>query len=313
MQTTLLTIALVLAACGLALFGISLFRQARQRDRNALVVESALGAEREKAATASADDPWPVRALAWVRGFGDQFGGSRIEKALLAPEDRLLLDRCGYNNAPGRAVFLGVRVLLAIGLALLASAWLADSKLGPLFGGLIGLGAGLLLPKFALRSWATRVTRRADQELPLFVDLLRLLQGVGMSMDQSLDVIAEQFRSSVPVLGHELRLANLAYARGRSREASLQRLGEVFDNEDLRSLVRMIVQVDAHGGAVQEPLRQFGVRLREQRKMRMKELSGKLSVKMTLVMMLTLLPALMLVLAGPAVIALVGAVSKLGS
>jgi tight adherence protein C len=75
----------------------------------------------------------------------------------------------------------------------------------------------------------------------------------------------------------------------------------------------MIVQVDAHGGAVQEPLRQFGVRLREQRKMRMKELSGKLSVKMTLVMMLTLLPALMLVLAGPAVIALVGAVSKLGS
>jgi tight adherence protein C len=34
---------------------------------------------------------------------------------------------------------------------------------------------------------------------------------------------------------------------------------------------------------------------------------------MTLVMMLTLLPALMLVLAGPAVIALVGAVSRLGS
>lgn len=311
MQTTLLTIALLLAAAGLALFGIVLLRQARQRDRNALVVDSAL--REERAPSASPDDPWHVRALAWLRGFGDQFEGSRIEKALLAPEDRLLLDRCGYNHVQGRAIFLGVRVLFALGLGLAAMVWQADGKLGPLIGGLVGLGAGLLLPKFALRSWATRVARRADEELPLFVDLLRLLQGVGMSMDQSLDVIAEQFRSSVPVLGHELHLANVAYARGRSREQSLQRLGEVFDNEDLRGLVRMIVQVDAHGGAVQEPLRQFGMRLREQRKMRMKELAGKLSVKMTLVMMLTLLPALMLVLAGPAVIALVGAVSRLGS
>ena len=62
---------------------------------------------------------------------------------------------------------------------------------------------------------------------------------------------------------------------------------------------------------MQEPLRQFGDRLREQRKLRMKELSGKLSVKMTVVMMLTLIPALMLVLAGPAVISLVTTMMKL--
>jgi tight adherence protein C len=62
---------------------------------------------------------------------------------------------------------------------------------------------------------------------------------------------------------------------------------------------------------VQEPLRQFGERLREQRKMSMKERTGKLSVKMTLVMMLTLLPALMLVLAGPAAISLISTMAKL--
>jgi tight adherence protein C len=45
--------------------------------------------------------------------------------------------------------------------------------------------------------------------------------------------------------------------------------------------------------------------------MNMKEKTGKLSVKMTVVMMLTLLPALMLVLAGPAVVSLIGTVARL--
>jgi tight adherence protein C len=131
-------------------------------------------------------------------------------------------------------------------------------------------------------------------------------------MDQSLQTIAERFPTVLPVLGHELRDANTAYMHGRPRAQSLRRLAESFDNDDLRSLVQIIVQVHEHGGAVQEPLRQFAERLREQRKMAMKEKTGKLSVKMTVVMMLTLLPALMLVLAGPAVVSLIGTMSKLG-
>ncbi|WP_251278536.1 type II secretion system F family protein, partial [Enterobacter hormaechei] len=72
-------------------------------------------------------------------------------------------------------------------------------------------------------------------------------------------------------------------------------------------------QVHAHGGAVQEPLRQFSIRLREQRRNSLKEKVGKLSVKMTVVMMLTLLPALMLVLAGPALVALAATMSSMGT
>jgi tight adherence protein C len=133
---------------------------------------------------------------------------------------------------------------------------------------------------------------------------LRLLQGVGFSIDQSLQMIGEKLYIAIPVLGRELQLANSSYTRGRSRAQSLRRLSDSFGNDDLRSLVQMVLQVHQHGGAVQEPLKQFGMRLREQRRMNMKEKVGKLSVKMTVVMMLTLLPALMLVLAGPAIISL---------
>jgi len=121
-------------------------------------------------------------------------------------------------------------------------------------------------------------------------------------------MIGDKLHIAIPVLGKELQLANAGYSRGRSRAQSLRRLSESFGNEDLRSLMPMVLQVHQHGGAVQEPLKQFGMRLREQRRMKMKEKVGKLSVKMTVVMMITLLPALMLVLAGPAIISLAAAI-----
>jgi tight adherence protein C len=167
------------------------------------------------------------------------------------------------------------------------------------------------MPKLILDVWASRLRKRVDDELPLLIDLLRLLQGVGVSMDQSLQIIDERFRIVLPVLGREIHDANVAYAHGRQRAQSLRRLADSFGNLDLQNLVQIIIQVHEHGGAVQEPLRQFAERLREQRKMSMKECTGKLSVKMTLVMMLTLLPALMMVLAGPAVISLIGTMAKL--
>ncbi len=139
------------------------------------------------------------------------------------------------------------------------------------------------------------------------------LQGVGFSMDQSLQTLSDKLRGAIPVLGREIHQANVAYMHGRTRAQSLRRLGESFDDEDLRSLVQLMLQVHEHGGAVQEPLKQFSLRLREHRRATLKEKVGKLSVKMTVVMMLTLLPALMLVLSGPAIIALADAMTRLGS
>ncbi len=164
--------------------------------------------------------------------------------------------------------------------------------------------AGFMLPKFVLgRRAAMRRSAVAD-EMPVLVDLLRLLQGVGLSLDQSLQVIVNDFRSMLPVLCGELEHAQRQFAAGRTREQSLQRLGTSFDNEDLRAIVRLMIQVDRHGGAVQEPLKQFGDRLREARRARLREKIGHLTVKMTGVMIVTLLPALLIVTAGPGLLAI---------
>ncbi|MNY40200.1 hypothetical protein D3C86_1749270 [compost metagenome] len=64
---------------------------------------------------------------------------------------------------------------------------------------------------------------------------------------------------------------------------------------------------------MQEPLRIFSERLRERRRSEMKERIGKITVKMTGVMVTTLLPALVIVTAGPGFIAIfrsLGSIAK---
>lgn len=230
---------------------------------------------------------------------------SRFGRALVADEDRNLIDQCGLPSKRTQLVFLVTRVVLAVLLPFLAYVGWAEGHVQRTV--ILVLGAvffiGFMAPKWVLGRIAAGRRERANQELPLFIDLLRLLQGVGLSLDQSLQIMATDFLHVLRVLGYELNIANNQYSRGRTREHSLHRLATLHKNENLRGLVSLLVQVDKHGGAVQEPLRVFSDRLRESRRSEMKERIGKITVKMTAVMVTTLLPALVIVTAGPGFIA----------
>jgi tight adherence protein C len=235
-----------------------------------------------------------------------------LGRHMVADEDRRLLEQCGFVDVRSRGLFLSARVACA-GVLLLAAALLADGRLaGSRYAVALtaGLVVGFMVPKLVIKRRATARRAAVTDELPMLVDLLRLLQGVGLSLDQSLQVTVGDFRRMLPVLSSELEIAQRQFVAGRTREQSLQRLAGGFDNEDLRAIVRLLVQVDRHGGAVQEPLRQFAERLRDGRRALLRERIGRLTVKMTGVMVVTLLPALLIVTAGPGVLAVLHALSQ---
>lgn len=303
-------LSLLVLAAGVALLGIGGWVRSHREHRTSATLKTALQPREDARDSETA----PQRdSLGWLERFGRALSGGRLEAALLTNEDRLLLDLAGWNTRRGTAIYLGLRLLLAVLVLALVLTFSSVTGLARIMVIIGALAAGLLLPKFILSAWVKRRRRAVENELPLLIDLLRLLQGVGFSMDQSLQTLGDKLRDALPVLGGELQEANVAYTHGRTRAQSLRLLSEVYAYDDLTSLMQLILQVHAHGGAVQEPLRQFSIRLREQRRNTLKEKVGKLSVKMTVVMMLTLLPALMLVLAGPALVALATTMSKMGS
>lgn len=312
-QHTLIILAVLLLAAALLLMGAALLARAWRLKRNLATIDEKIASHDRPAATANINAKpisWSDRLVAAGAGWLD----TPLGRQLVAEEDRHLLDQCNVNDMRGKSLFFLARVVLAVSLPLLGfllfdrGGWL--SLLLILF---FGIALGYMLPKWIMRRVALKRQRQAAEELPLLIDLLRLLQGVGLSVDQSLHVIENEFGSVLTVLGEELTIASRQYSTGRSREQSMRRFSTIFDNEDLHAVSRLLVQVEHHGGAVQEPLKQFSERIREQRKLDMREKIGKLTVKMTGVMVLTLLPGLLVITGGVGFLAVIRALSRMGA
>lgn len=311
----LVTISLALLALGLMIAAGALIAAELRRARSGQVIGRAL--RRDTTTQIDLTTPVETESEAGAHDIELPFHwlDSRIGRALVADEDRRLIDRCGFASKRAQLIFLVTRLLLAFFLPVLTyiicrGLMTERTTFVVLIAAFV---VGFMVPKWVLGRIAADRRERIARELPLFIDLLKLLQGVGLSLDQSLQIMADDFSHVLRVLGYELAIANRQYSQGRTREHSLHRLATLHGNEDLRGLVSLLVQVDRHGGAVQEPLRVFGDRLRERRRSEMKERIGKITVKMTVVMVVTLLPALVIVTGGPGFIAIfrsLGVVAK---
>lgn len=332
--------ALAIACVALVslLMGAALWRRHAAARRSARVLTAALARRAEQAQAAAqrmqpahvpnalqADDSaaWertpgtPGISKGWQRLIaraseaGMRWLDTPLGRQIVADEDRRVLDQCGFVDARARGLFLIARIGGALVLPLIALASMGFHPQGPRGPAVVvsALLVGFMLPKIVVQRRAAARRQAVTDELPMLVDLLRLLQGVGLSLDQSLQVMVNDFRNVLPVLSGELAIAQRQAAAGRTREQSLHRLASSYGNEDLRAIVRLLIQVDRHGGAVQEPLKQFGERLREARRAMLRERIGRLTVKMTGVMVVTLLPALLIVTAGPGVLAVVHSLS----
>ncbi|AOI98189.1 MULTISPECIES: type II secretion system F family protein [Burkholderia] len=327
------SLALVLGAVGILLLALLAIRSANAQSRSGRTLTDAL--ERRLATLAAArgqaaqdadeslrkdqdarqttDQPSRfVQIQARLSVLGMRWLDTGIGRLVVAEEDRLLLEQCGFVDARTRGLLLSARIACSIIVPL---AYIG--MVGPHVSGTqwwLGMGisfiVGFMVPKLYLRRRAAKRRQSVIDELPLLVDMLRLLQGVGLSLDQSIQVVTNDFKGMMPVLSSEMEIAQRQFAAGRTREQSLQRLSSGFENEDLRAIVRLLIQVDKHGGAVQEPLKQFGERLREARRAMLRERIGRLTVKMTGVMIVTLLPALLIVTAGPGMISVLRALSQ---
>lgn len=313
--------SLMLIACAMLLLGAGLLRKQFRQQRNRQGVERALASRDASLAAALdrelAENKRARAALKIADDMGIRIGEGRFADSFLPGEDKQLIELGGYADVPqAKARFIAMRVVLMVVFPVIACV-LLDERLtmfAPVMkytiGVFFGAAVGYMLPKWLLLRRVKRRKQAVEEELPLLIDLLKLLQGVGLSMDQSLHTIVQDFSHVMPVLSGELRFAAELHSRGRSREQSLSRMATGFENDDLSAICKLIAQVDRHGGAVQEPLARFGDRVREKRRMGMKEKIGKLTVKMTGVMVVTLLPGLMIITGGAGFLAVIRGLSR---
>lgn len=210
--------------------------------------------------------------------------------------------------AAGEPIDLGLFVLLwAIGVVAAGSA--GAVLLGPQVGLLAAL-AGLALPFFWLRRRVQRRRRQISNSLPDAIDLLVTCVEAGLGLDAALMRVAEATEGP---LGEEMALALRQIAVGRPRQEALLEFGSRSGVPDLDGFVRPIVQAERSGVSIGVTLRVQAESMRLRRKQRAQEFAQKMPVKMTLPIALFLIPAVLIIGIGPAVVSFAGLVSDLGS
>src|SRR5207302_8915198 len=105
--------------------------------------------------------------------------------------------------------------------------------------------------------------------------------------------------------GDEFHLVNLEMRAGKPRAEALRNLSLRTGVDDIRALVATLVQTDRFGTSVAQALRVHSDALRTERRQRAEEEAAKTTIKMIIPLVLFVLPSILFVTLGPAVIQLI--------
>jgi tight adherence protein C len=216
-------------------------------------------------------------------------------------QTRLWLIQAGYRSPQHVTIYRGLRVLFAA-LGFL-SVFVFTGFDSPML--LVGmLGFGYFIPRFLLKKKLAERQRRIRLGLPDALDLTVICVEAGLSLDQAMMRVGEDLSHAHPELSGEFHLFDLETRAGKPRVEALRNLSERTGVEDIRSLVGTLIQTDRFGTSVAQALRVHSDSLRTERRQRAEEQAAKTTVKMIIPLVLFVMPSLIFVTVGPAVIQL---------
>jgi tight adherence protein C len=237
----------------------------------------------------------------------------RIQQAL-APLSRALpvsptgvsrtrqwLIQAGYRDPQHVTIYRGLRVLFA-GLGFGGAVLLTGMSSPYLLAGMPAFG--YFVPRFLLKKRVKARQRRIQLALPDALDLTVICVEAGLPLDQAMLRVGEDLSYAHPELSAEFHMVNLETRAGKPRVEALRNLAARTGVEDLTALVGTLIQTDRFGTSVAQALRVHSDSLRTERRQRAEEQAAKTTVKMIIPLVVFVLPSLIFVTVGPAVIQL---------
>lgn len=182
-----------------------------------------------------------------------------------------------------------------------------------LFGMLPGMmiaAAAFLVPRRTIRSLGHKAEQQQNLEAIELCHMTRMLMEAGLSLERVLRLIAVQGRPMLPALSIRLDRFNRLMESGAERTQALDELGENRNIPVLRSYVILMKQSSQIGAAVSNSLDQIIEEAQKTERSRISEQTNKIGAKMTVIMMAFMLPALFILIGGPAMISIADSLAR---
>jgi tight adherence protein C len=221
---------------------------------------------------------------------------------------RMRLLRAGLRSREALAGFLVAKLVLpglflgvVFVLIYLVQIGLVSPRLRPLTLHMATI-LGFFAPDIYVSNLQTKRRQALQKALPDGLDLLVICAEAGLSLDAALNRVADEIGPSAPELSAELALTSVELNFLPDRRQALHNLGSRCDLASIRGVVNTLVQTEKYGTPLSQSLRVLSADFREERMLRAEEKAARLPATLTVPMIIFILPALFIVLIGPAMI-----------
>jgi tight adherence protein C len=292
---------------GLVLTGIVMWfaerRERLTRVRAAAGDRAARGASSRGGLRGAQQGAWQKGAVEFMRNATKRV---TIMKARQIEETQLLLTATGFRSRDAIVVFTFFKLvspLVFLAGAALYVYGISPTGKGPYADlGVVGTAAliGSKLPEFVLKKIRDKRLEAIRKALPDALDMLVICAEAGLASDAALKrVVAETGRKN-SVLSDELGQTAMELGFMPDRRAALDNFARRCPLPSVQAFVNTMIQAEKYGTPLARAFKVLSAEQRNERMMRAEEKAGRLPATMTVPMMIFILPALFIVLIGPA-------------
>ncbi|MEM6781728.1 MAG: type II secretion system F family protein [Pseudomonadota bacterium] len=268
------------------------YRNVIEKKRKALFEEARYGKGDKMDKQVSAKDS--VAMFFKVQKLAGEFGEKVREQMLQA----------GIRNPTAPLMYLaaqGLLPLLFVGFALLVITN-TDKEISDGMAALsvlVAAGSGFFLPRIMVKNQAIKRQEDLNITFPDALDMMLICVQGGIGMAQTIDKVAEEIAEHSPILAEELGILSAEMAMLNDRRTALSDFGKRVGGYG-KSFATTLIQAEQYGTSMSQALRVMADELREIRMAKAEEKALSLPPKLTVPMILFFLPALFIVILGPA-------------
>ncbi|WP_207479789.1 type II secretion system F family protein [Arenibaculum pallidiluteum] len=245
---------------------------------------------------------------ALARRFWRGLSGWSALKGALDARLRERLDQAGLRGAEAANAYILAKVAAPLaggGLMMLCAPALGLSGKGfvpDLLVALLGVMAGFYGPDIYLANGAIKRRDALQKGVPDALDLMVICAEAGSSLDAAIQRVAREIGASYPELGQELGTTAAELGFLPDRRMALENLVRRTGLPALRSVVATLQQAEKYGTPLGQSLRVLANEYRNERMLKAEAKAARLPATLTVPLICFVMPALFVVLIGPAII-----------
>lgn len=304
-QMMITIISAVLAAGSFAAFALPFLNRSEKKERFRSVIEKRRRALFEATRDGSIHKARPAQSATSAKDSiaalykMQKMAGEMGEKV----RDKML--QAGIRNPSAPIKFIIAQIVLplvfcGVAMLILSSGKEEPSVMVKLCSIFAAVVAGYKLPDILIKNQILKRQEEINLSFPDALDMMLICVQGGIGLEQTVDRVADEIAGHSEMLAEELGILSAEMAMLNDRRQALQDFARRVGSGAARSFATALIQAEQYGTSVSQAMRVMSEEIRDMRMAAAEQKAAALPPKLTVPMILFFLPALFIIILGPA-------------